>query len=196
MHNDDSSDERGRMQLRGGGVQIIFHRLKSFSLRINDAPELRIHGWDKQLAAEYAVKNILFCSFIQKKSRFASSLTSRDNRRNNSIRRCLKDCSTLCRRLPGREISITANFGSFGIPILIPPPTLTQNSTLITTGSWNCYIDDLLRHKISTADSFEIVTHRGTKRISSPRIRQLLDRCTRKEEMEMVFWRDCENDWS
>lgn len=159
--------------------------------------ELRIHGRDKQLAIRVRGKeysNILF--FIQKKiSIHIESLTSRDNRRNNSIRRCLKDCSTLCRRLPGHEISITANFGSFGIPILIPPPTLTQNSTLITTGSWNCYIDDLLcvtrSRQLTALKSWHIVAQKESLRPGF----QFLDRCTRKEEMEMVFWRDCENDW-
>lgn len=71
-------------------------------------------------------------------------------------RRYLKDCSTLCRRLPGQEISITANFGSWNTNIDSPSLSLTQNSTLITTGSWNCYIDDLLRyHKISTLTAFK-----------------------------------------
>lgn len=156
---------RKRSDATAGRVRIIFHRSKSFSSRINErknhgSMSLRWNSWQRIFQFSRLFKNLdtrlIYREIIEEIIRYTR-------------RRYLKDCSTLCRRLPGQEISITANFGSWNTNI--DTPSLPLPDTEFDTH--NHWIVELLHRRFATSqdldtDSFEVVTHRGTKRIFSP----------------------------
>lgn len=188
------NDERGRMQLRGG-IQIIFHRLEILFFadqRRGENKKSRIHRWDKHTGKEYS--NILF-SFLFKDFLVWYLREIIEEIIRYTRRRYLKDCSTLCSSITGSRDFNNGELRLVEYQYWYPPsPSLTQNSTLITTGSWNCYIDDLLRHKISTLTalkSWRIVAERKKKIFSA------LDSNSSivLHVKSMVLWRDRENDW-